>query len=391
MKTTQNKTERIYSFDSLRAIMMLLGLVIHSAVPYVFREYSIIKDPRATNFSMDYLVDLIHSFRMPIFFVVAGFFGAMLFYERSPLKMIKNRISRIVYPFIIFLFILWPFYAFSNEYTILTFSGIEDVFKITLSKFRLGILMPLDTMHLWFLYYLFYITFASVCLGLLFEKLPSFLTSRLAQLFNWIIQKPVLRVVVFAGITCIVYEISGNSSIYFTSSLRPDLFVFVQYFIFYTFGWFLVQNKPLLITTMHFDWICTILGFVLFAIQILIPDHFLMSESYDYFLHIILNSIIVWLFIFGITGLFIRYGSNNSARMRYISDSSFWVYLIHFPFTVLIPGLIAKWPLSAMQKFVFVFIITTIISYTTYHYLVRSTFIGNFLNGRKYPKLHSIA
>jgi glucan biosynthesis protein C len=34
---------------------------------------------------------------MPIFFVVAGFFGALLFYERKPLKMAKNRLSRIVF------------------------------------------------------------------------------------------------------------------------------------------------------------------------------------------------------------------------------------------------------------------------------------------------------
>jgi len=37
--------------------------------------------------------------------------------------------------------------------------------------------------------------------------------------------------------------------------------------------------------------------------------------------------------------------------------------------------------LDALQALM---ISTTIISFATYHYLVRSTFIGKFLNGRKY-------
>ncbi|WP_296311630.1 hypothetical protein [Winogradskyella sp. UBA3174] len=34
MKAQLHKTERIHALDSLRAIMMLLGIVIHSAIAY---------------------------------------------------------------------------------------------------------------------------------------------------------------------------------------------------------------------------------------------------------------------------------------------------------------------------------------------------------------------
>ena len=34
-----NKPERLHSLDSLRAIMMLLGLVLHSAITYGTIEY----------------------------------------------------------------------------------------------------------------------------------------------------------------------------------------------------------------------------------------------------------------------------------------------------------------------------------------------------------------
>ena len=94
----------------------------------------------------------------------------------------------------------------------------------------------------------------------------------------------------------------------------------------------------------------------------------------------------VWLFIFGITGLFIRYGSGHSPKMRYISDASYWVYLMHLLFTLIIPSFIVDWPIHAIFKFLIVMTSTGIICFVSYHYLVRSTFIGKFLNGRKYSK-----
>ena len=99
-----------------------------------------------------------------------------------------------------------------------------------------------------------------------------------------------------------------------------------------------------------------------------------------------LNAITVWALSFGITGLFIRYGSNHSPVMRYVSDSSYWFYLIHLSLTAIIPGLMAGWNIPALLKFSIVLTISVLICWITYHYFVRTTFIGKFLNGRKYSR-----
>ena len=111
-----------------------------------------------------------------------------------------------------------------------------------------------------------------------------------------------------------------------------------------------------------------------------------MLNTLSFELTIVIKSIMVWLFVFGITGVFIRYASKHSARMRYISDASYWVYLVHLSFTAIIPSFIVDWPIPATLKFLFVLVTTSIICFVSYHYLVRSTFIGKFLNGRKYTK-----
>jgi membrane-bound acyltransferase YfiQ involved in biofilm formation len=72
--------------------------------------------------------------------------------------------------------------------------------------------------------------------------------------------------------------------------------------------------------------------------------------------------------------------------MRYISDSSYWVYLIHLSFTAIIPSFIVDWEIPSTLKFLIVLISAGIICFVSYHYLVRGTFIGKFLNGRKYSK-----
>ena len=108
-----NKTARIHSLDSLRAIMMMLGLVLHSTEIYlVGGNDPWPKDVNSTSHFLGYLENVIHMFRMPIFFVMAGFFASLLYYERGSIKMVKNRISRIVLPFVVFLFILAPIVVF---------------------------------------------------------------------------------------------------------------------------------------------------------------------------------------------------------------------------------------------------------------------------------------
>jgi glucan biosynthesis protein C len=383
MNTKPYKTERIHSLDSLRAIMMLLGLVLHSAITYAVTDYGAgwsLKDTGSVHISNDYIQALIHAFRMQTFFVVAGFFASLLFYERSAKSMIRNRINRILLPFIIFLLILRPFIAFTWTYTTMVLAGTENSLAETLKIVGTPlVLIPLNTFHLWFLYYLVLITAASVGIALILKKLPS-TANLILQAFSWVIEKPIVRLLIFAALTTIIYFIIGTWSVATSTSFMPDLKTFVYYSFFYFVGWILFKSKHLLDTLMKLDWISTVLGLTLFTV------HFSMHDSFNYETHIILKSIMVWLFVFGITGLFIRYGSNHSARMRYVSDSSYWVYLVHLPLTAIIPSFIVDWPLPATIKFLLVLISTGIICFASYHYLVRDSYIGKFLNGRKYTR-----
>ena len=322
MNTVPPKTERLHALDSLRAIMMLLGLVIHSSITYGLYEYGDawrLKDPSTNSMLNDLIVFFIHSFRMQIFFVVSGFFGAMLFYERKPLAMIKNRVSRIVYPFIVFVILLWPLIYFSFTYTGFVFAAVPNALAETMAIVATSqIFIPQNTFHLWFLYYLILILGVSTLIAFAIRKAPS-LASSISKAFSWIIQKPVLRILFFAMITGLAYLVMGTSQVETSTSFIPDFNTFLYYFIFFIVGWVLFKSKEHLYSMKRLDWSCTLLGTVLFF------GYALNVPSFSFEKTILVKSLVVWLLIFGITGLFLRYGSKHSARMRYISDASYWV------------------------------------------------------------------
>lgn len=379
-----HKTERLHALDSLRAIMMMLGIVLHSANTYVVADYGAswpLKDPNSSGITLDYISSFVHAFRMPIFFVIAGFFASLLFYERSYTKMIKNRVNRILFPFIAFLFILWPLVKMSFTYSNLVFAGEANALETTLAAFsERAAFLPERTMHLWFLYYLVLFSISSYLLGLLLKKLPK-LSNKISSIFNYIIQKPILKVLVFSAINLILLLLMNRTWVATSLSFVPDFNTYIFYAFFYFWGWILFKSKSYLNTFLKYDFSFSILGMVLFTTYFLMDTTAFPTETI-----MIIKSVNVWLFTFGFTGLFIRFGSQHSALMRYISDSSYWVYLLHLPLTALLPAFLLGFSIPAFFKFLIVMTGTALVCFITYNYLIRATFIGKFLNGRSYSR-----
>ena len=94
----------------------------------------------------------------------------------------------------------------------------------------------------------------------------------------------------------------------------------------------------------------------------------------------------VWCWSFGLVGAAMAWLSAPSARWRYLSDASYWMYLIHVPIVWGLQAWMIRWPLHWSIKYALILTIAGALLLASYHYLVRSTFIGKFLNGRKYPR-----
>ena len=91
------------------------------------------------------------------------------------------------------------------------------------------------------------------------------------------------------------------------------------------------------------------------------------------------------LFSIGFIGLAeAKFGSYNPFS-RFISDGSYWMYLIHLPIVAFTTFFLFDWPLLPEIKFILSIAFTTVICLITYRSFVRSSFIGMFLNGKRLP------
>ncbi|WP_420317274.1 acyltransferase family protein [Ekhidna sp.] len=369
--TNISNSKRIHSLDALRAIMMLLGIVLHSSETYsIGVDLLWPKDPNSTSHFFTYLSAMIHIFRMPTFFLISGFFGAMLFYERSPRVMIKQRLKRIVLPFVIFLLILHPVIYHSYEFMIDSFE-LEAFADIPFRWF------PNITYHLWFLYYLIMITATTVLVATLLRH-TSHINSVINKSFKWLLERQLLFICLLSIVIFILLVWMWDYWASTPLTFMPNIKIIIFYSVFYLFGWVLFKSKNILGVFMKYDRPFLLFATALFTLKFIFSDHI------DDIIYGGLNTIICWCFVFGFMGLFLRYFNTHSDFGRYLSDSSYWVYLVHLPFTLIIPALIGDLNIHVGLKFALVLTGTTTLCYVTYHYMVRATFIGQFLNGRKY-------
>ena len=81
-----------------------------------------------------------------------------------------------------------------------------------------------------------------------------------------------------------------------------------------------------------------------------------------------------------------RFLSRQNKTQRYLADASYWLYLIHLPIVVACQVWVAQWPLHWALKYPFILAVTLAVLFASYYWLVRPTFLGEFLNGKKYPR-----
>ena len=73
----------------------------------------------------------------------------------------------------------------------------------------------------------------------------------------------------------------------------------------------------------------------------------------------------------------------HSKAIRYLTDSSYWVYLINMPIVAVFQLLLYSVDIPIIFKFLISFSGALIMSIISYEYFVRYTFIGSILSKRK--------
>ena len=240
--------------------------------------------------------------------------------------------------------------------------------------------------HLWFLYDLLIFYIAALIAVPLAARLPEGLRQRIAAPFGSV---PTNRwgALLLAAVTTMTLIPMSVPGIETSAALLPPARVLAAYGVFFVFGWLLYGQRHN-IASLGVRWSVPLLAGLLTAIAylVVIVTRPIADPRMWHVASVALASLSIWLLIFGIVGVFVRYVARPRPLVRYFSDASYWMYLVHIAPAVWIPGLLARSGAPAVVKFTIVLATTTLVSALTYHYLVRSTSIGELLSGRRYPR-----
>jgi glucans biosynthesis protein C len=368
---------RYHALDALRAAMMFLGIYLHAAVAYSPIGGWVFKQPPLTS-TLDYSIILIHVFRMPVFYVMAGFFAALLLERYGPRRASANRFWRIAVPLVVGWIVIYPLAMFMGA---LGRRGLDNALGFISSGRFLDYAHPL---HLWFLEYLIVLYgLAAVVVVTLPRVMPTDMRTRLRGLFRSVVQSvwAPLPLGVLSFLALLPMTHAGQDD---PPGFVPAARLVVAYAIPFGFGWLLFANADLLDMLRRRGWLYTAIA-VPMCILYLGPLFSFADRGVAFYAMRAVLALAMWCLILGITGLFLRYLSGHSPLGRYLCDSSYFLYIAHLPVIMLFQLILLGVPLPPLAKIVLALAGTIAVLLPLYHYAVRPTFIGAVLNGRKHP------
>lgn len=382
--------KRYHALDSLRGGMMLLGVWLHTVVGFSRDGGWPYKDAHPTAV-YNWTLGLIHTFRMPIFFLLAGFFAALL-WERGQARFVENRCRRILLPFALFWTCMYPVVlwmaAWSQSWN--RPGAGSRATQFILSGEFLGRLHPL---HMWFLEYLLILYAIAWLLARGLEILGrNAQAAGLLQGLNGLYRASLLRSwrsLIFAAPSFLVLMLMPGAFLEDPPGFQPVPRIVLAYTVPFFFGWLLFRNRDLLDTFERDAWRNVGLAAALFAGWMAFIDPIQNRPEYWSWvkpLRAAAGAELFWLLAFGLTGLFLRYLSNERPLGRYLADGSYWMYLVHMPVVMVFQMSLAplSWPAALKVPIVVALAVPTLV--LSYDLLVRNTWIGALLNGRRYER-----
>ena len=393
----QAPQDRLDYLDAVRAFALLLGIVFHASMSFVpiFMGWAVMDISTSPLVGSFMLVS--HSFRMELFFLIAGFFSHLTFHGKGTGEFLRSRIIRIGLPFIVGWFLLRPLLVASwimgtqslqGDVDILT--GLKSGF-LSLKELPAGIFTG---SHLWFLYYLLLIT----ALVLTVRALTRLFTPAYSRMID-LVDKLVLRIsqstwgwsLVIVPTSLCLWRMNIWGMETPDKSLVPNWPVMFVYATFFGFGW-LLQRKPecleqfaqislsrLLLCALGIGLSLTLSGYQSN------PGHPRINLLRAGFC--VSYALMMWSLVALSIGLFKRFLNRPHKVVRYLADSSYWLYLIHLPIVIWLQIAVAELPWHWSFKLTTVSVLTVGISIVLYDLGVRSTFLGKILNGRRRPRV----
>jgi glucan biosynthesis protein C len=383
--------ERLHALDAVRGFALLLGIVLHATLSFMPAPSRIwiIQDSHPSP-TLGVLFFTIHVFRMTTFFLIAGFFAHLSFHRRGAWGFIKDRLQRIALP----LAVGWPILFAAMVAITFWAAGFPNGGPLPGPRRWPPVLPRFPLTHLWFLYVLLELYVAALVLraGVVWLDPNGRIRARIDGLIGLVMRSRLAPAILAVPIG-IALCLDPTWIAWFgvrtpDSSLVTNLQAWIGFGTAFGLGW-LLHRQVDLIRMLERRWL---LNSVL-AIGLIAASFYLaiangrppvaVGYSVIKLAGAACYALAVWTTTFAAVGLALRFLSGFSPTRRYLADASYWLYLIHLPILMVLQVAVSSldwpWPI----KFATILLVSLPLMFASYQLLVRYSFIGTVLNGRR--------
>ncbi len=326
------------------------------------------------------------------FYLISGFFAVALCESRGLRAFLVNRAQRIAGPFLAAgltmlpaTFFIWVFgWLISGQCTMREIARM----KFHARGFQQNLYGPA---HLWSLEYLA-IMLVVFSIAVALRRLCARTASPLRRSTGWLdrlLMSPLRPLYLAVPTTFILWAghraLGLDAMMDRLNSFVPEPFRLLHNAVFFLVGVRLCHLRKQLSSFAAHGWTYLALSVPVFACRaILINDDLAHSlEGAPAWALAASGALFCWLLTFGFLGLALGVLDRPQPALRYLADSSYWVYLTHLPVVGLLQVNLHPIAAPAALKFGIVLTATMAITLTSYQVAVRYTFLGRWLHGRR--------
>jgi glucan biosynthesis protein C len=361
-------SERLHHLDALRALSMVLILPAHAVSLMGLRGGW--NDAEAT------LYWLIHAFRLPLFFLVAGFFAALLIEARGTGAVVRNRLVRIGIPLVVVVAVVAPVVTLLVQ-GVTTDPGISN--SNSLDAFT-----AFQPSYVWFLWYLTMLYVSALALRFALGHSAN-MRSRLGQAGARLIPHGIAPILLAIPCALLLYrqptwiaEAPGESFV-------PRLDLLGYYGLFFAAGWALFAIRGLReqieLQPRRYGLLAAAALPPALALFLMQDAAAIGGSRWFHLLALLLLSVTTWSLVFALLGLSRRFLPQPVPRLRYWADASYWIYLSHFPIMAALALVAFELTMPNSLRLTILVLATLAVVYPAYGLVVRHTAIGRVLHG----------
>ena len=369
---------RIHGLDALRGGALLLGILLHGLMPYTEGFPWMVEDPQRAWWPLP-VIAAIHTFRMTLFLLLAGYFGHWLRRRRGTRGYLLDRVKRIGVP----VFAFWPVAVLPL--------GLCAIWH--LHRTGAGVVPPETAArggpslgHLWFLWVLLQcIVIVLSVRAAAIRLVPHAALAWSSTVARWLSSPGgVLLAALPYAVTTVIQ--GDRSGVVAPVSLLPDAVSLPAHLGAFAVGWFLAGDPRALSRLRDQAWAHTVAAAATMAAALVATDAIPVGLPVPQPLWSTLIALAGWTTSYALIGLAMRYLNTERSWIRYLADASYWMYLMHLAVqtcgAVLLAGL--SWPMPV--KLSVNMAVSTALLVVSYDWFVRSTWLGAWINGRRLPR-----